>query len=343
MIDVYALPRPVVSVSHLMVGTKVELSVSVSGDVAREFADEIECRSTFIALLEEITTLSLQRRYSAAMKLMSSAVHVSPSTSTLESAAFALSIWEDESGEFPKELVRLADEKLGLLASRYDPDIGWRSERVYRSIHQDWAQELGLKPIDALKVYWRMDDAWFEALEAAHASPTGVPREQRLREELTRERRAAANAMRESLDISADATALEESVELQAGSFHPATDQDLESVRLQVEELRAEAERFAAAAREHRARATAISEALSILRSGVSDDEVAPTPRNWIPLTIQEEVHRRDGGRCVKCSDTFKLQIDHVVPLHMGGTDAPENLQLLCMRCNTSKGARYIG
>ena len=32
--------------------------------------------------------------------------------------------------------------------------------------------------------------------------------------------------------------------------------------------------------------------------------------------------------------------IDHIHPIAAGGTNAPDNLQLLCARCNSRKGAR---
>ena len=50
------------------------------------------------------------------------------------------------------------------------------------------------------------------------------------------------------------------------------------------------------------------------------------------------------GGRCQSCGVTFTAalpaEIDHIVPLSRGGTEADDNLQLLCRPCNRSKGAR---
>ena len=37
------------------------------------------------------------------------------------------------------------------------------------------------------------------------------------------------------------------------------------------------------------------------------------------------------------------LEIDHIVPEFLGGTEDPGNLQLLCRPCNRSKGWRKVG
>lgn len=34
-------------------------------------------------------------------------------------------------------------------------------------------------------------------------------------------------------------------------------------------------------------------------------------------------------------------QVDHIIPYRLGGTDDSSNLQILCRRCNQSKGARH--
>ena len=48
----------------------------------------------------------------------------------------------------------------------------------------------------------------------------------------------------------------------------------------------------------------------------------------------------RDGPLCRWCGADTELTIDHVVPLARGGTNEPENLQLLCSECNQLKGDR---
>ncbi len=62
--------------------------------------------------------------------------------------------------------------------------------------------------------------------------------------------------------------------------------------------------------------------------------------REAIPRLVQREVWQRDGGRCVECGTKEKLCFDHIVPFSRGGGNTIRNLQLLCERCNLSKGNR---
>lgn len=63
----------------------------------------------------------------------------------------------------------------------------------------------------------------------------------------------------------------------------------------------------------------------------------------------------RDGCACRGCGETFesslieggplfpepwRLELDHIQPLHLGGDDHPDNLQLLCPDCHKLKTAR---
>lgn len=52
-------------------------------------------------------------------------------------------------------------------------------------------------------------------------------------------------------------------------------------------------------------------------------------------------------SKCVYCQNELivigkgKYHIDHIMPLHLGGSNYPENLQLLCPKCNLSKCAKH--
>ena len=55
---------------------------------------------------------------------------------------------------------------------------------------------------------------------------------------------------------------------------------------------------------------------------------------------IIESVFVAYGRRCLKCGSADNLQIDHVVPLMLGGSNLFNNLQPLCKSCNSAKRAR---
>ena len=61
----------------------------------------------------------------------------------------------------------------------------------------------------------------------------------------------------------------------------------------------------------------------------------------------QEDVVRTlesQQGLCACCKRDVRsgFEVDHVVPISKGGSDGPENLQILCSRCNKLKGATII-
>lgn len=58
---------------------------------------------------------------------------------------------------------------------------------------------------------------------------------------------------------------------------------------------------------------------------------------------LRYEVLRRDGFRCQACgasaSEGVALEVDHVMPRALGGTDTAANLSTLCRPCNAGKGS----
>jgi 5-methylcytosine-specific restriction endonuclease McrA len=53
-----------------------------------------------------------------------------------------------------------------------------------------------------------------------------------------------------------------------------------------------------------------------------------------------EAIVAKQNGRCADCGVTGRLTRDHVIPLSRGGSDFAFNIQGLCARCNSKKGAR---
>jgi 5-methylcytosine-specific restriction endonuclease McrA len=57
------------------------------------------------------------------------------------------------------------------------------------------------------------------------------------------------------------------------------------------------------------------------------------------------EMCKAQGYLCNLCFNLFppsRLSIDHIHPVARGGTNNPNNLHILCLRCNQSKGARIM-
>jgi 5-methylcytosine-specific restriction endonuclease McrA len=65
----------------------------------------------------------------------------------------------------------------------------------------------------------------------------------------------------------------------------------------------------------------------------------------------RKEILDRDNWtcQCCKCkvhddktNDHYKAHVDHIIPLSKGGDSEPNNLQILCRRCNQTKGAKIV-
>ena len=64
--------------------------------------------------------------------------------------------------------------------------------------------------------------------------------------------------------------------------------------------------------------------------------------RPRIPEEVRILVWRRDGGKCARCGSREKLEYDHIVPLSQGGSNTARNIELLCEKCNRSKGGNIV-
>jgi hypothetical protein len=65
----------------------------------------------------------------------------------------------------------------------------------------------------------------------------------------------------------------------------------------------------------------------------------ATARREHIPDSVRLFVWQRDQGKCVRCGGTENLEFDHIIPVAKGGSNTERNVQLLCERCNRTKGA----
>jgi 5-methylcytosine-specific restriction endonuclease McrA len=68
-------------------------------------------------------------------------------------------------------------------------------------------------------------------------------------------------------------------------------------------------------------------------------------PRRAIPSALARAVWQRAKGTCETsgCRSRFRLEIDHITPLSLGGTNEPENLRLLCRTHNLLEAKRRLG
>lgn len=58
--------------------------------------------------------------------------------------------------------------------------------------------------------------------------------------------------------------------------------------------------------------------------------------------TEKRTAYEKQGHKCAHCGQVFAyedMQGDHIVPWAHGGKTTPDNLQMLCCKCNNSKGA----
>lgn len=65
--------------------------------------------------------------------------------------------------------------------------------------------------------------------------------------------------------------------------------------------------------------------------------------RNKISLRTRNLIYNKFNGRCAYCGYREKdLEIDHLVPLHLGGKDVISNMMPACHLCNRYKADKTI-
>jgi len=67
--------------------------------------------------------------------------------------------------------------------------------------------------------------------------------------------------------------------------------------------------------------------------------------RKW--MALRDRALAKTQYRCAECLRNGRLalakQVDHIIPLHQGGTDDLDNLEGLCLPCHEAKTARDMG
>ena len=60
--------------------------------------------------------------------------------------------------------------------------------------------------------------------------------------------------------------------------------------------------------------------------------------RRAIPAKVREKLIEANAGICPVCGEEAdKWEIDHIIPLALGGEDLPGNLESKCYRCHRLK------
>jgi 5-methylcytosine-specific restriction endonuclease McrA len=76
-------------------------------------------------------------------------------------------------------------------------------------------------------------------------------------------------------------------------------------------------------------------------------DQIEPRKNQYVGKGWPKEVIDKLEHKCQKCGATAKeaqLHIDHIAPASLFPElcKSPDNIQILCQTCNSSKGNRYI-
>ena len=70
-------------------------------------------------------------------------------------------------------------------------------------------------------------------------------------------------------------------------------------------------------------------------------DSLCRVERGKVSNRLRFAIYQRDRYRCRNCGrKTDDLEIDHIIPIAKGGKSIPNNLRVLCSKCNGKKGAK---
>ena len=59
--------------------------------------------------------------------------------------------------------------------------------------------------------------------------------------------------------------------------------------------------------------------------------------------SVREWLKEREvASQCIYCGEEGALTVEHILPRCCGGEDIPENVVMVCKRCNSSKGGKRL-
>jgi hypothetical protein len=88
-----------------------------------------------------------------------------------------------------------------------------------------------------------------------------------------------------------------------------------------------------------------------VVRAGEGEPNASSDPGSThITAAVRREVWKRDGGRCTfvspdgsRCNSRWRLELDHIEPVALGGTSTVPNLRLRCRGHNMLHAERTYG
>ena len=80
-------------------------------------------------------------------------------------------------------------------------------------------------------------------------------------------------------------------------------------------------------------------------------EDVSPSTRKPLPRALRDSVLAKAGGSCefadprtgAQCGSRVRVEVDHVVPFALGGSDEASNLRCLCAQHNRHESAQMLG
>ncbi len=80
-----------------------------------------------------------------------------------------------------------------------------------------------------------------------------------------------------------------------------------------------------------------------VKKTGTTSKSPAPDIKRRITAGDRRQVWKRASSQCQNCGSTHALQIDHIQPKALGGSDEAHNLRLLCRPCNQRAAINSLG